>query len=266
VSALAVALAVALPVRAVEARQTRADTTSRARVTVGAATQTATRAQLTAALESAERAAVSGAGRDRDRARDEAAAIRARLRDGDFQVGDRIGLALAGDTVVRELTVREGGLLDFPYGVGPLTITGVLRSELVDAIGAHMRKFVRDPDIRVFPLQRVTVVGAVQRPGLYWVRRDLQLSEVVMRAGGPQGNARLEKATVVRSGREVIGSKAYARLSREGRTVEESGVVAGDEIRIPQRGQRNWAQVASYAFFGISALAALLALVRSSYQ
>jgi hypothetical protein len=101
---------------------------------------------------------------------------------------------------------------------------------------------------------------------VYWVRRDLQMSELVMRAGGPDASARMDKARVVRDGRAVLDEKAFTRVAREGRTVEEVGLRPGDELRVPARTQRNWTQVATYAFFGISALTALLALVRSSYQ
>jgi protein involved in polysaccharide export with SLBB domain len=264
---LAVVVVALLPARAEGLRQARpvADTTTRARP-MTATSSAATRAQLTAMLETAERAAASGPARERDRARDEANVMRARLRQGDFQVGDRIGLSFAGDSAARELTVREGVLVDFPYGVPPLSIAGVLRSELTETVLAHLRKYVRDPEVRLFPLQRVSVSGAVRAPGVYWVRRDLQISEVIMRAGGPDGGARLERAHVVREGRKVLDEKTFARVAREGRTIDEVGLRPGDDLRVPLRSQRNWTQLATYAFFGISALTALLALVRSSYQ
>jgi protein involved in polysaccharide export with SLBB domain len=230
-------------------------------------TARATRAELTAALERFEREATRGSSRDRTRAQSEAAAIRARLREGDFRPGDRIAMSVGGDsTGGRELQVREGNEVDLPYGIPPLTLTGVLRAELSDAVAAHLRKYVREPDVRVRPLQRVSVTGAVGRPGVHWVQPDMALGEVLMRAGGPVGTARLDQVTVVRGNRTVIDRKTYARLVREGRTVEESQVLPGDEIRVSEKTQRNWSQIATYSFFAISALTAALALIRSSYQ
>jgi protein involved in polysaccharide export with SLBB domain len=229
-------------------------------------TTRATRAELTAALERFERAATQGAARDRSRAQTEAAAIRARLRNGDFRVGDRLSLSVSGDTVSRELAVREGNQIELPYGIPPLTLDGVLRSELSDAVSAHLRKYVREPDVRVRVLQRINVTGAVGRPGVYWVQPDMPLAEILMRAGGPGTSARLDRIEVVRGNRTVIDRKAYARLVREGRTVEESSVLPGDEIRVQERTGRNWSQIATYSFFAISALTAALALIRSSYQ
>lgn len=229
-------------------------------------TPRATRAELTAAMERAERTAARGSGRERERAQAEVTAIRNRLREGDFHPGDRLALSVSGDTAAREIMVREGTQIELPYGIPPLTLTGLLRAELSDAVVAHLQKYVREPDVRVRVLQRVGVVGAVGRPGVYWVQPDMALAEVLMQAGGPGQGARTDQIVVTRGGRRVIDRKTYARLVREGRTVEESNVRPGDEIRVPERAQRNWAQIATYSFFAISALTAVLALIRSSYE
>lgn len=243
-----------------------ADTVSRPPSEVTSRTLRATRAELTAALDRAERSASRASGRDRERAQAEATAIRARLRDGDFRAGDRVSLALSGDTTSREISIREGPQIELPYGIPPLALTGILRAELSDAVAAHLRKYVREPDVRVRPLQRLTVVGAVGRPGVYWVQSDMPLAELLMRAGGTGQGAKTDQVVVTRGGKQVIDRKTYARLSREGRTVEESNLQPGDEIRVPIGSQRNWGQIATYAFFGVSILTAALALIRSSYQ
>jgi protein involved in polysaccharide export with SLBB domain len=242
------------------------DGTTRPPSEVTSLTLRATRAELTAALDRAERAASRTSGRDRERAQAEATAIRARLRDGDFRAGDRVSLAMGGDTTSREIAIREGPQIELPYGIPPLVLTGILRAELNDAVAAHLRKYVREPDVRVRLLQRLTVVGGVNRPGVYWVQPDMALAEVIMRAGGVGPNAKVDQVVVTRDGKQVLDRKAFARLSREGRTVEESNLQPGDEVRVPIGSQRNWGQIATYAFFGVSVLTAVLALIRSSYQ
>ncbi|MGZ8412832.1 MAG: polysaccharide biosynthesis/export family protein [Gemmatirosa sp.] len=239
---------------------------ARSKSDVTSQTPRATRAELTAALERFEREAARGSSRDRSRAQAEATAIRARLRDGDFRAGDRLALSVGGDSASRELPVREGNLIELPYGIPPLTLTGVLRAEVSDAVAAHLRKYVREPDARVRPLQRLSVSGAVGRPGVYWVQTDMALAEILMRAGGPASSARLDRIEVVRGNRTVVDRKTYARLVRDGRTVEEANLLPGDEIRVQERTGRNWSQIATYSFFAISALTAALALIRSSYQ
>jgi protein involved in polysaccharide export with SLBB domain len=217
-------------------------------------------------MEVAERAASRASGRERERAQAEVAAIRSRLRDGDFRPGDRLSMSLGGDTTSREISIREGTQIELPYGIPPLSLAGLLRAELNDAVATHLRKYVREPDVRVRLLQRVSVAGAVARPGVYWVQPDMTLGEVVMRAGGLGAGARTDRIVVSRAGREVIDRKTYQRLAREGRTLEQSNVLSGDEVVVPERAQRNWAQTVTYAFFAVSALTAVLALIRSSYQ
>ncbi len=249
----------------------RLQTAGAARDTTGARVVTsqtarATRAELTAAMERAERASVQGSSAERGRAQAEAAAIRARLRDGDFKPGDRVAMSAPGDTVSRELIVREGNAIDLPSGIPAFSLVGVLRAELSDALNAHLRKYVREPDVRLRPLYRVGVSGAVGRPGVYWLDGDVTLAEVLMRAGGPLPQSRPDRITVVRDGREVMDRKAYARLVREGRTVANSNLRPGDELRVPERAQRNWTQIATYTFFAVSSLTAILAIIRASYQ
>lgn len=233
---------------------------------VTSATFNATRAELTAALAAAERTAGSASGQARTRAQDEAAAIRRRLSAGDLRTGDRFTIAIGGDTTQREMVVREGSLVDFPAGIPQLSVAGVLQSELSDAVHAHLGRYLREPDVRVRPLVRLNVVGAVGRPGVYSAPADLPLAEVLMLAGGPAGNARTDRATALRRGNTLLDRKAFTRSVREGRTVQEAGLRSGDEIRLPERSQRNWTQIASYSFLAVSALTGVLALIRSSYQ
>ena len=241
------------------------DTTSA--VPVGAQSPRATRAQLTAALERAERAAAQGSQAARDQARADVETIRTRLSRGDFQAGDRIAITIGGDTTRRDVTVREGTQIDLPYGIPSLSLQGVLRSELTGVVDVHLRKYVRDPDVRARALQRVSVTGAVGRPGVYWVASDVPVAELVMVAGGTSTSSQLDRITVQRGGRQVIDRRTYSRLVREGRTIEDAGVQPGDEVRVPQRREgRSVGQTVTYVFFAVSALTAVLALIRSSYQ
>ena len=244
----------------------RVDTTG-ASAPVSAQSPRATRAQLTAAVERAERDATQGSQAARDRARADAATIRTRLSRGDFQAGDRVAITIGGDTTRRDVTVREGIQIDLPYGIPSLSLVGVLRSELTSVVDAHLRKYVRDPDVRARALQRVSVTGAVGKPGVYWVASDVPVAELVMLAGGTGPGSQQERITVQRGGRQVIDRGTFARIVREGRTIEEAGVQPGDEVRVPQRREgRSVGQILTYSFFAISALTAVLALIRSSYQ
>lgn len=226
----------------------------------------ATRAELTALLESSRRAVATANRKDRDRLNGEIAVIERRLSQGDFLVGDRVTISLGGDTARRELSVREGVLIDLPAAIPPLALAGVLRAELNDVVNAHFRKYLRDPVVVARPLLRIGVSGAVGRPGSYTIPYDAPLAEVVMGAGGVSSASRADEIVVRRGGKEVVKEDQYSALVREGKTVEEAGLRPGDEIFVPSRERRNTFRTVQIVFFSLSALTAILALIRSGYQ
>src|SRR6185312_2086662 len=157
-----------------------------------------TRAELTATATRAEAAAISGDPAQRAENAMIAAAIRQRLHDGDFQVGDRILVVMISDALHRDtVVVRSGRTLELP-GMVVVPVAGVLRSELQERVSSEVLKYVKAQRIEVTPLMRVGVLGAVARPGYFAFASDVALSDVIMGAGGPTVTADLGKTTVRR--------------------------------------------------------------------
>jgi hypothetical protein len=202
-----------------------------------------TRAQLQAAARAAES----------EHRTTEASLLLTRLQNGDFQVGDRIVLSLdvatatgtdprgpgltgGGDTVL----VRAGKLIQFTKipNIPDLSLDGVLRSELADAVTAHLRKYLRNPTIRVVPLVQLEVLGAVGKPGWYWTRTDEVLSDVIMKAGGVTAESDVPN-TVVRRAGKVIWNQADLRSAlSDGLSLDQLHLRAGDEIYVAAK--RHW--------------------------
>ncbi|MGQ0714527.1 MAG: polysaccharide biosynthesis/export family protein [Gemmatimonadaceae bacterium] len=197
----------------------------------------ATRPELEAAAEEAERQS-----RDRqvdeqtrERKRLEGEGLRERLRDGDFQVGDRVLLRVRGDSSLTDtFTVRAGRALQLP-NLDELSLVGVLRSELQSVLTRHIGRYVRDPQIETASLMRVAVVGSVNRPGFLPVTPSSLLADVIMLAGGPTGDADLS-ATVIRRGTREVWTKKDVRIAMsQGMTLDQLNLRAGDEIIVGQR-------------------------------
>src|SRR5687768_12584550 len=156
-----------------------------------------TRAQL-----EAQATAADAAGRD-----SEARLIRYRLERGDFPDGDRILVTVRGGGGFSDtLTVRSGRQLQLPQ-LAPLSLEGVLRSELLPRLTAHLSQFLRDPVVTARPLLRVGILGQVVRPGYYYASADLPLSDVLMSAGGPASDADLTKISVRRGTQTIIDQR-----------------------------------------------------------
>lgn len=212
-----------------------------------------------AALDSAARAAeqeAARAGADaglRSRKQAEASALHERLRDGDFGVGERIYVEMRGaeEPFADTVTVRAGRMIT--VGTLPeISLQGVLRTELQDHLTREIGRYVRDPKVTATSWVRVSVLGAIGQQGFYAFPADILLTDALMRAGGMREDTNLDKITVKRGTREVV-SEEEARLAiREGRTLDQLDVRAGDEITVGEKRQIRWQTVLRTVSIGVS--------------
>ncbi|MCO4100715.1 polysaccharide biosynthesis/export family protein [Gemmatimonas sp.] len=216
-----------------------------------AGAQRATRAELTQRVTALEQ---PGASRPASPARaGELAAIRDRLEHGDFKPGDRFILTLRQDSVRSDTLVVRDSLRVAVLNLPEFSVDGLLRSELEDALNAHVTRFLRNTVVRTTLLVRVSVIGAVQRPGFYYALPDGPINDLLTSAGGPAPEANLQKITVTRLGKEIVGGKASKNLLEGGKTLEQLDVQSGDTVRLPLKRKFNW-QIIIQLFFIISTL------------
>lgn len=217
----------------------------------GEARRWATRPELERYAAQLEAAAASGRGTNQTRA--EAAAIRTRLREGDFPPGTPIVVTPTSTVGIPPellqafndtLRVRDGRLLQLP-GVPDMSLAGVLRSELQAALVEHLGKIVRNPAVRAGTLIPVEVSGPANRPGYYTVPSDMRVQDLVMHAGGPAGNADLSRTVVKRAGQEIIGRDSLQAAIRSAATLDQIGFQSGDALVLAEKRETNWKTIAS---------------------
>lgn len=209
--------------------------TAGAQSSLGELRRQMTRAELETALASYERLAVSTSDkRVQEQAAGDAAAIRDRLRSGDFYPGDRIVIRVLNDTSVSDtFTVKQGRMIDF-VAIPALSLSGILDSELLGHVKTHVAKYLRDPDVTVTPLVRLQLSGGIAQPGWHQFQTDQTLSDAIMSVGGPSPMAEIDKTDIRRGDKILIDRKATARALRSGKTVGDLGLRDGDELRIAQ--------------------------------
>jgi protein involved in polysaccharide export with SLBB domain len=185
---------------------------------------TATRAEL-------ETLAASATG-------DEAAAIRTRLTEGDFRIGDRVVLTMTRVDTTRTdtLTVREGQSVEVP-GLFVASLRGVLRSELEALLAREAERVVREPKVKARTLVRLSVLGEVGQPGFYWMTTDALMSDVIMNAGGPTPAADPSRTVIKRGTEELWDRKDVAEALRAGLTLDHLRLSAGDEVVVGKKRQ-----------------------------
>ncbi|MDQ8168705.1 MAG: hypothetical protein P3C09_13195 [Gemmatimonadota bacterium] len=236
---------------------------------VASGAQRATRSELVARVAELERSTAPGqpSGVARTRAVAELAAIRNRLQDGDFRVGDRFIVTLRQDSVRSDTASVRDSLKVTIAGLPDVRLTGVLRSELDERMSSHVARFLRNVSVRTGVLTRVAIQGAVRNPGFYYVDPDRPVSDLVMVAGGPVELANLNEAEISRGAAKVLSTKDSKRAIKEGRTLEQLDVQSGDEVRIPaKRGRPSFQAVVQLLFVFSSLFFAFLQFLQWYYN
>ena len=216
----------------------------------------ASRTELAAAASRAELAARAADPGSRARNASLAGAIRQRLLDGDFQVGDRIIVAIVSDVMHRDtVAVRPGQVIELPGRI-TIVLTGVLRSELQERVSTEVMKYVKAQQIEVTPLMRVGVLGEVARPGYFAFASDIPISDAIMGAGGPTATADLERSTIRRGNQEFRSADETRSAIASGLTLDQLGLKGGDELVVGRR-----REVFAPALFGVFGMLASVAAI-----
>jgi protein involved in polysaccharide export with SLBB domain len=184
--------------------------------------------------EQAETASRQGGQAARSKNTAIAFATRQRLRDGDFQVGDRVVVTVISDSVrIDTLAVRAGRYLELPNNIR-VPLVGTLRSELKPRVTTEILKYIKAQQIDVTPLMRLGVLGEVAHPGYFALPSDIPLTDAIMAAGGPTTTADIESVIVRRASREYRTSDETRQAIARGMTLDQFGLNPGDELVIPR--------------------------------
>ena len=202
----------------------------------------ATRADLESALTQAEQIAASDgySAELRDQKRAEAALIRERLREGDFQVGDQITVKVEGDSSLSgTMTVGPGKIISIA-NYGDIPMTGVLRSETNDYLKQQLSKWIKNPEVEARSLIRLSVLGGVSKPGFYQLDSGMLLSDALQAAGGIGNTTDLHNSIVKRGEEEIVAKEVFYEAITVGRTLDALNLRAGDEIEVGTKSTTDW--------------------------
>ncbi len=150
-------------------------------------------------------------------------------------VGDKLDVRVfqVADLSFAELVVDTSGNINMPL-IGAVRSAGRTAGEMSADIAARLAaRYLRDPQVTVTVKeaanQKVTVDGAVTRPGVYEMRGSTSLLQAVAMAEGPTAVADLTKVAVFRT---VAGQRSVAVFDlasiRQGRASDPQ--VFGDDV------------------------------------
>lgn len=213
----------------------------------------ASRPELQASLTSLDRAVASTAYSEniRARAREQAAAVRDRLTNGDFRVGDRIHVRVVGPTQLVDSTLAvDDSLVVTVPGIKQVRLQGVLRSELNAVLLRELGEVVREVQVTSQPLLRVAVLGEVATPRFLAVAPDVLIESLLTSAGGPIATAALSKMEFVRGSTVVLDGPEVSAAIARGATLASLDLQDGDVLLVPAR-DAPWDRAAVMSLVGM---------------
>src|SRR5579862_281363 len=119
--------------------------------------------------------------------------------------------------------------------IGMVAVARIPIGQLRDTLIVRMSKYIREPEVDVQVLRRVTVNGAVFRPDIYFMDVSATLRDVIARAGGINeevGNK--SKVSIIRGGVRISAP------GWESDTSTTSVLHSGDQVLV---GRRSWIEI-----------------------
>jgi protein involved in polysaccharide export with SLBB domain len=209
---------------------------------------TVTRPQLEAALAEIDVILASSgySAAIKSQKQNEAALIRRRLTEGDIRPGDVIVLRVANEPdLTGDFLVSTSRTIVIP-AVGEIQIGTQLRSELEAYLTTQLTRFVRDPLVRAEPQIRIAIFGGVGRQGFFVAPANALLTDVIMQsAGGVAGNAQLNKSSIKRNDVEILDRDGFQAALRNGLSLDQLNIQAGDEIHVGRQRSGRWPVIAA---------------------
>jgi polysaccharide export outer membrane protein len=150
-------------------------------------------------------------------------------------VGDKLSVRVfqVADLSFEELVVDTSGNINLPL-IGAVRGAGRTAGEMSTDIASRLAaRYLRDPQVTVTIMeaasQKITVDGAVTKPGVYEMRGSTSLLQAVAMAEGPSRVADLTKVAVFRT---IDGRRSVALFDlsaiRQGRASDPQ--VLGDDV------------------------------------
>lgn len=172
-----------------------------------------------------------------------------------LEPGDGVRLSFYNITedISGDYHVQQGELIQLPY-IGIIRTGEKEFSEIKSEIESKYNALYRGVEVIVLPLYRISVLGEVRNPGVYYVTGVEKLLDVIALAGGETADSDMSEVYVERKDQEFI-------LDAE-KLIEEDGqekdfyLISGDRVFV----SRKWGSSSNTALL-VSAAGLLVAVL-----
>lgn len=199
----------------------------------------ATRRELIGLADSLDRelARPGMSGRKRNMMQADLETQRQRLALGDVAPGDRILLRVMNQLARQDtLTPQQDTVEVTPQttvevaGLPPISMRGILRSEVEGHLRTQIQAVIRNARVTAVPLVSIGVLGSVTRPGYFLVPITASVTEAIMAAGGPLGDADPNGHVLQRGGKDRWNRATMTAAAQRQVSIASLGADDGDVL------------------------------------
>ena len=161
------------------------------------------------------------------------------VKKNDYKIGaeDVLHISVWGnEQLTREVIVRPDGKISYPL-LDDLSVTGLTPLQVKKIITKKLTDYVSEPEVTVIVQAinnyKVYIMGAVDSPGLFNLRRETNLLQLLAMVGGLRlaESANLKKAYILRGKQRVPVD--FEKLIEEGDITQNIDLFPDDIIYIP---------------------------------
>jgi polysaccharide export outer membrane protein len=143
------------------------------------------------------------------------------------------------DNLKRTVRVNAAGAVSLPL-IGSVTIGGMTAPDAEARIAERYReKYLQDPQVAIFikeyTTERITVEGAVSRPGIFPLTGQLTLLRVLALAGGFGPIANTSEVMLFRVNENQVREVAVYDVEKIRAGKSEDPAIKGDDLVVVQR-------------------------------
>jgi polysaccharide export outer membrane protein len=166
----------------------------------------------------------------------------ARMGLGEYRIGaeDLIEVQVFGvDQLARTVRVNSFGMVSLPL-IGAMAVGGMTSSEAERAIARKLAEnYLQDPQVSVFikeyTNQRVTLEGAVAKPGIYPLRGQTTLLRAIAIAGGQGSLSDLSNVVIYRADSTGLRTGTTYDIEKIRRGEQSDPTVLNDDVIVVNR-------------------------------
>ena len=166
----------------------------------------------------------------------------ARTGLGEYRIGpeDLIEIQVFGvDQLARTVRVNSFGMVSLPL-IGVTPVGGMTATEAERAIGRKLAEnYLQDPQVSVFikeyTNQRVTIEGAVAKPGIYPLRGQTTLLRAIAVAGGQGSLSDLGNIVIYRADSTGLRTGTTYDIEKIRRGEQDDPIVLNDDVVVVNR-------------------------------